>query len=254
MENQNIPQRGRRLPLFRAMKASALCAVVLAACLAGGCESSDSHGVEIATSRRDFTAKGQTAVLTASGWNGYKWTLSDASIGRLSSATGRSVTYTALSIPADGEAYKNQTVTCQTTDSGDGGGAFGTIVLRHVSSGGNATQGSSTNNATTGGGSSSSSVSLAITPTSRTISRAGQTFSLSVVTPTGHSYSWNVVGMGISTGGDTTYTDLGSVSPTTGESTTYTAPSLLPSRGTTATIQCTDQTTKEVARCVVTFN
>ena len=232
---------------------AALCAGFSAAWLAAGCESADSHGVEISASRRDFTAKGQTAVLTASGWNGYKWTISDKSIGRLSDTTGRSVTYTALVMPAAGESYKNQTITCQTTDSGDGGGAFGTITLRHVSSGGSATQSASTNNASSGSGSSTAQP-LVISPTSHSVSRAGQTFSLSVVSPIGHSYSWNVVQTGMSTGDDPTFVDLGRISPTSGTQTTYVAPSLLPSRGQTATIQCTDTTTGKSAICTVTFN
>ncbi|MBR1836502.1 MAG: hypothetical protein IJ783_04375 [Kiritimatiellae bacterium] len=126
---------------------AAVAALALAAALPSGCESSEGNQVEISASARDVTAKGQTVTLSATGWNSYRWSLSDGSIGRLSSATGSTVTYTALSVPGEGGAYANQTVTCQTTDSGDGGGAFGTIVLRHVSKGGSATVAAATNSA-----------------------------------------------------------------------------------------------------------
>jgi len=38
---------------------------------------------------------GQSMTLTASGWNNYRWSLSESSIGHLSAYTGRSVVYTA---------------------------------------------------------------------------------------------------------------------------------------------------------------
>ena len=102
-----------------------------------GCESADGEAVEISASKRDFSVKGESATLTASGWNDYRWSLSDTSIGRLSRETGASVTYTAIDIPAAGTSYKNQTVTCEALDSG---GVSGSIVLRHVSEGGTASE------------------------------------------------------------------------------------------------------------------
>ena len=143
--------KNRRTVLFPVW--TLLAALFCGFLLSGGCESSEGNTVEISASTRDLSAKGQTSVLTARGWNNYKWTLSDKQIGRLDRDTGGSVVYTALSIPADGAAYQNQIVTCQTTDSGDGGGAFATITLRHVSKGGAASASASTNNASRGGGS-----------------------------------------------------------------------------------------------------
>lgn len=235
---------------FPTLSAAALAALVVGACLCG-CESSEGNSVELSASVRDLSVKGQTSVLTAKGWNNYKWTLSDNSIGRLDRDVGSRVVYTALSMPAEGAAYQNQVVTCQTTDSGDGAGAFATITLRHVSKGGTASASASTNNASKGGGG-ATTAKLAITPKSRTLS-PGETLKLSVDDPLpGHTYRWNVVESGTSDGSGEVILDSGSVSPENGSSTTYRAPSNI-SRNATVSVQCTDTTTKESAICIVTF-
>ena len=214
-----------------------------------GCESSEGNSVEIKASRRDLSEKGQTSVLTASGWNDYKWTLSDKTIGRLDKDTGSTVVYTALSMPAANSAYKNQVVTCQTTDPGNGGGAFATITLRHVSQGGSATAASASNTASSGG--SPATPDLVIEPTSKTI-RSGGSFGLTVVSPPGHQYTWRVVDQGTSDGSSESSVEVGSASPTTGSSTTSRAPST----GQTGivTITCTDKTTNKSASCMVRIN
>lgn len=224
---------------FRSAAAAAAVACLAALC---GCESSEGNALEVSASVRDLSAKGQTSVLSASGWNGYKWTLSDPKIGRLSRDTGSSVVYTALSMPEAGGSFLNQVVTCQTTDSGDGGGAFGTVTLRHIAKGGSASANAATNNASSG---KSHSVALSLSPATID-AQIGQgrlsTVTISVKNPqSGHSYSWS------------RDPALGTISGS-GSSVKYNPPAYSASYvGEKVTVTCRDTTTQETATCVVTL-
>lgn len=208
-----------------------------------GCESADGEAVEISASKRDFSVRGESATLTASGWNDYRWSLSDTSIGRLSRETGASVTYTAIDIPAAGTSYKNQTVTCEALDSG---GVSGSIVLRHVSEGGTASAEENEKPVQ----------KFEITPSSVAIGRTGQTATLSLKNASAAGiYTWSVISYSTDTGSGTVEENVGRVSPTTtrgtAESVTYTAPSPLPTNVKTAYVQCSDGT--QSARCTISF-
>lgn len=223
---------GKRFVFF----AQSIAIALLAACC-GGCESAESNGLEISTTRRDFAHKGETATLTATGWNEYKWSLSAPSIGRLSSSTGSSVVYTAIDIPDAGASYQNQTVTCQALDT-TGESGTGTIVLRHVSEGGSATAEEPVEPIR----------KLEISPTSATVSSPGQTVDIRVTASTQGPYTWTVIKMSTNISGNI---DLGTVSPSSGAATVYTAPSPLPTSVDSAVVQCSDGTSS--ARCEIHF-
>ena len=62
-----------------------------------GCETEASDQASIAiTPNTAEIALGASQVFTASGWQDYSWSLSDSSVGVLSTTTGDSTTYTAV--------------------------------------------------------------------------------------------------------------------------------------------------------------
>lgn len=258
---------------FSARAASVPSAIVaiaaFAAWIQSGCESAETHGVEISVSKREVTAVGETVALSASGWNEYSWSLSDTSIGRLSSPKGRDVVYTVLEIPATNSTHVLQTVTCQTTDTGSAGGAYGTVEIRHMSPGGSpgeatspvdtatdapspgssSSGGSSSGGSSSGGSSSGGSQSSAaprLSQTSITVDVGPSTVTvvpISVENPVAdHVYRWTVSPSG-----------SGRVSPASGTSVTYYPPSSESYRGRTASIRCTDSATGLSSTCAVSF-
>lgn len=100
-----------------------LCSIlVLAAILVvAGCEASSPSEVTLTVSPDYVTlAVGQSVTLTATGWNAYRWYLSNSSIGLLSSTVGEQVVYRAI------EGGETQTITV--TAIGTGGGTNSTSV------------------------------------------------------------------------------------------------------------------------------
>ncbi len=65
--------------------------------LAAGCETESSDQIAISISPNNVTmTKGESREFTASGWRDYTWSLSDTSIGILSTTKGDSTIYTAV--------------------------------------------------------------------------------------------------------------------------------------------------------------
>ena len=83
----------------------ALAAAVLA--FAPGCESSEANDVTVSPGHATIS-KGGSIVLSASGWDNFRWTLSNGDIGILSATVGREVVYTSI---AAGEATQRITAT-----------------------------------------------------------------------------------------------------------------------------------------------
>lgn len=99
---------------FRLLSAlGALAAAVLA--LAPGCESAEANDVTVSPGHATVS-KGGSVVLSASGWDNFRWTLSNGDIGVLSATVGRQVVYTSI---AAGEA--TQRVTATAIGAGVGG-------------------------------------------------------------------------------------------------------------------------------------
>ena len=101
---------------------AALCAA--AALLSAGCESAESNDVTISPAHATVSANG-SVVLTASGWDNFRWSLSDGSQGVLAATVGKSVVYTALS---SGEGTQIVTATA----IGYGGGNSSTNAASSV--------------------------------------------------------------------------------------------------------------------------
>ena len=83
----------------------ALCAAAFL--LSAGCESAESNDVTITPGHATVSLHGSVA-LSANGWDNFRWSLSDGSLGVLSATVGRSVVYTAVS---GGEAVQHVTAT-----------------------------------------------------------------------------------------------------------------------------------------------
>ena len=91
---------------FRLLSAlGALAAAVLA--FAPGCESSEANDVTVSPGHATVS-KGGSVVLSARGWDNFRWTLSNGDIGILSATVGRQVVYTSI---AAGEATQRVTAT-----------------------------------------------------------------------------------------------------------------------------------------------
>ncbi len=87
---------------------AALCAcTAVALAFSAGCESAEANDVRISPGHAEVS-KGGMVGLTASGWDNFRWTLSDDSIGTLSATVGRSVVYTAT---GSGEGTQRVTAT-----------------------------------------------------------------------------------------------------------------------------------------------
>ncbi len=68
-----------------------------AALLTAGCETESSSQIAVAIYPNNATlSKGESREFTASGWRDYSWSLSDTSIGVLSTTKGDRTTYTAV--------------------------------------------------------------------------------------------------------------------------------------------------------------
>ena len=95
------------------MKRFRLLSAALCACAAAvlafsvGCESAESNDIVI-TPGHATVSKGGSVALSASGWDNFRWTLSNGDIGVLSATVGRSVVYTSTSA---GEATQRVTAT-----------------------------------------------------------------------------------------------------------------------------------------------
>lgn len=73
-------------------------AMLLGVLLLVGCEVSSADEAEVAVSPQYAElSQNQSVTLTASGWDSYEWSLSNPSIGYLSSTRGPAVVYTVLS-------------------------------------------------------------------------------------------------------------------------------------------------------------
>lgn len=84
---------------------AALAAAVLA--FAPGCESAEANDVTVSPGHATVS-KGGSVRLSASGWDNFRWTLSNGDIGVLSATVGREVVYTSI---AEGEATQRITAT-----------------------------------------------------------------------------------------------------------------------------------------------
>ena len=83
-------------------------AFIAAACLAAvffaGCESADGYSIEVSPSTASLNEQSPSVQLTASGWQDFSWTLSDTTVGRLSSHNGQTVVYTATQFGTESSA------------------------------------------------------------------------------------------------------------------------------------------------------
>lgn len=86
-------------PIRRSPVRLFLCLLVLglSVSLHSGCESesADEAGFQISPTYAEISLN-ESLTLQATGWHSYRWTLSQPSIGTLSSTTGDAVTYTAI--------------------------------------------------------------------------------------------------------------------------------------------------------------
>ncbi len=101
----------RAIPLSAAL--CALAAAVLA--FSAGCESAEANDVTVSPGHATVS-KGGSVTLSASGWDNFRWSLSNNDIGILSATVGRQVVYTSI---AAGEA--TQRVTATAIGAGVGG-------------------------------------------------------------------------------------------------------------------------------------
>ena len=93
----------------RTLRLSAALAALAAAVLAfaPGCESAEANDVTVSPGHATVS-KGGSVRLAASGWDNFRWTLSNGDIGVLSATVGREVVYTSI---AEGEATQRVTAT-----------------------------------------------------------------------------------------------------------------------------------------------
>ncbi|MBQ9726286.1 MAG: hypothetical protein IJV65_02135 [Kiritimatiellae bacterium] len=105
----------------------ALAAAVLA--FAPGCESSESNDVTVSPGHATVS-RGGSVSFAASGWDNFRWSLSDGSLGVLSATVGKSVVYTAT---ASGEGTQRVTATAigSGASSTNAVGYSGTAVVTH---------------------------------------------------------------------------------------------------------------------------
>ena len=159
-----------------------------------GCESAETHAIDVTPAQSDLTAANQSVTLSAAGWSNYAWTLSDPSIGILSSPKGSSVRYTAKSMPAANTKHLMQTVTVTALEAVNSPGATagtsytGKAKVRHVSPGGSGTSN------TGGGGTGTPTQSLIINPSdTQVISSINDSQSFSVENPLkDYVYTWTL--------------------------------------------------------------
>jgi len=199
---------------------TALGSLLTAIALQTGCETQSAEGNSVHIEPQVASLyEGQYQDFTASGGFSYTWSLSDESLGYLSSKTGPSVRYFSRVDPADnsGATVQRLTVTSElgsytdtsggTNSSSDGLVDTAEAVIEHLSS----NDGEPTEVTTTDTSTSSTTTlpvdNVSISPTSASVSQGGsQTFSAS--------------------GGDSSYTwslgsSLGSLSSSTGSSVIY---------------------------------
>ena len=110
--------------------ALAAAAVTVALVFTPGCEPAEGNRIVVTPAYAELRTSNPEVRLTASGWSEYEWSLSNESIGRLSSLTGESVVY---SINGEITADVTQTVTVKGRNSG--GGGSGTNSAAAASSG-----------------------------------------------------------------------------------------------------------------------
>ena len=82
------------------LSALALCAMAGSVSLfSAGCESAEANDIVISPTHAKVSV-GQSVSLSASGWDNFRWSLSNGDIGVLSRTVGKSVVYTAISSTA----------------------------------------------------------------------------------------------------------------------------------------------------------
>ena len=117
--------------------AAAIALPIWALMLFTGCESADSHSIDVYPASADVSHVNQSVVLSARGWSDYRWDLSDPSIGYLTSTHGESVTYVAKTVTT---TEKIQTVTVKASGIAGVAGSSstnstvytGTAQIRHL--------------------------------------------------------------------------------------------------------------------------
>lgn len=92
---------------FRLLQAALCACAAVALAFAAGCESAEANDVIITPGHAEIS-KGGSIGLNAVGWDNFRWSLSDDSLGYLSATVGRSVVYTAT---AAGEGTQHVTAT-----------------------------------------------------------------------------------------------------------------------------------------------
>jgi hypothetical protein len=106
-------------------------AAFAAALLTAGCETESSDQIAVAIYPNNATlSKGQSREFTASGWRDYSWSLSDPSIGVLSTTKGDSTTYTAVKGSSSEDTNLTQILTLSISlpvESADTGTSTNTI-------------------------------------------------------------------------------------------------------------------------------
>lgn len=254
----------KRIQRFAGAAAAAAAVAAMSAAFCSGCESADSYAISVKPGDATVTSAAPSVALTASGWSDYQWSLSDTSLGYLSSSKGQSVVYTARSGTFAGG---RQTVTVVAVGSGTSGSATNSAaggytaqaIVTHrdetVVETGTAEETTPSSTTPAAGPSTPSgetptptpaespSLSLKISPTSKTVTSPGEDFWISVTDPSAEvSYAWKA--------------SAGSLSQSSGPNTFYTTPADAV-RGGTATVTCTATRsgyTPATAVCTVLFN
>lgn len=122
--------------LFAGLPALAL---FLALLCSGGCEVKSAAKVDVSvTPARAELRRGESVDLTASGWEDFRWTLSNNNIGTLSATVGRTVVYTSTrsgSTVAEGETLEQVVTAIGITQGGTTNavpGLAATSRIRHL--------------------------------------------------------------------------------------------------------------------------
>ena len=206
-----------------------------------GCESADLYTVDVTPAYTDVTAVNQTVTLSASGWSDYTWSLSDSTIGTLSSSSGESVVYTAKTIPPANSSHlmqvvmvtaKSSSATSSTgTNSTTQTSYTGSAKIRHVSQGGSA--------------SGTTEQTITVTPATATHTAVGTFTVLEITAVSGYTYTWSL-----------SNTSIGSLSQTTGSKVSYSTTTMPASGSQTQTITVvgtsTTSSTKYKGTAVIT--
>jgi hypothetical protein len=95
-----------------------------------GCETESSDQIAISISPNNVTMKkGESREFTASGWRDYTWSLSEPSIGVLSTTKGDSTVYTAVAGPTSTNEASLSQILVLTVDVATDGVTSGTNIV-----------------------------------------------------------------------------------------------------------------------------